>query len=678
MKTLENPILEAPTAPHSAINFNKIRPEHFIPALNEAIVNAKLKLEKIKTEKFPNFENTIVALEETNEEVNFVYGLFYNLLIANGNKEMHSISDEFMPLMASFSSDISLDIDLFKRVQLVYENLKNTQLDKEDQRLLTDTYQSFTRNGALLDDKSRQELRKIDKEIASLGPQFSQNATQAINEFMLEVTDQGDLSGLPESVIASAKHLAEEKGLPHSWVFTLQMPSYLPFVKYCDNRELRKKMVITMAKTNTDGPWDNRPLIHKILKLKERRAHLLGYENHAQYNLEKRMAETPKQVHKFLNELFDIAKPAATKEIHELQLFVDSIGGPNPIQAWDFEYYSEKYQEKKFGFSPLELKPYFQLENVVNGVFTITSQLFNLEFKPNGDYPVYHPEVHVVEVYEKSGEYLGLLYLDYFPHANKKSGAWMTNYREQGIYRGHPSRPHVSIVCNFTKPTSGHPSLLTLNEVRTLFHEFGHALHSLLSKCKYRNHSGTQVYWDFVELPSQMLENWVEEKESLQIFAKHYQNGETIPDSLIEKIKLLSQFQTGYANLRQIRFATLDMAYHTTPADEIQDVLDFEDEITSPMQVLPKIPGANSSVSFQHIFSGGYSAGYYSYKWAEVLDADAFEFFKQSGIFNANTAKLFKENILERGGSEHPMVLYKSFRGREPDPKALLRRDGLL
>ncbi|MCB9025058.1 MAG: M3 family metallopeptidase [Bdellovibrionaceae bacterium] len=673
----QNPILKKSPYSHNAIDFKSIQTQHFLPALEESLALAKRRIETIKSHSKATFENTIVALEEATEELSFVSHLFHNLLYANSNDELHSLSEIIHPLIASFDNDIHLDSDLFSKVKSIYEQRAKLKLNSEDSRLLLDTYLSFTRNGSQLNDKDKSTLRNIDEELAVLGPQFSKNVTQAINEYQLVIKDSKDLSGLPESVVKVAKHEAEEKKL-EGWLFTLQMPSYLPFVRYCDHRDLRKEMVTAYARMNTTGPYNNQPLILKTLKLREQRAKLLAYKNHSEYVLEQSMAKTPEKVQHFLLELLEVAKPACKKEIKELQEYVDKIGGPNPIQSWDFDYYSTKFKKEKFHFDEQELRPYFQLEKVVKGVFAVAEKLFNIEFKRNKEYPVYHPDVEVYEVYEKNGEYMGLLYKDFFPHANKNAGAWMTSYRQQGLYQGKIHRPHVSIVCNFTRSTPDHPSLLTLREVETLFHEFGHALHGLLSKCHYRSHSGTNVYRDFVELPSQIMENWVEEKETLDLFAVHYQSGEKMPEELIKKIKAVSQFQSGYANLRQLQFAMLDMAYHNTAAEKIIDVIEFENQVTKDLKPFPIIEGGSTSVSFQHIFAGGYSSGYYSYKWAEVLDADAFEKFKEDGIFNAKTAQSFKENILERGGAEHPMELYKAFRGHEPDTKALLRRDGLL
>ncbi|MCB0357672.1 MAG: M3 family metallopeptidase, partial [Bdellovibrionales bacterium] len=499
---------------------------------------------------------------------------------------------------AAFENDINLDADLFAKVKEVFDKKNSFTLNNEDLRLLNETYLSFTRNGALLSADDKEKIRKIDEELAVLYPKFSKNVTQAINEYKLIITNENDLAGLPESSIKSAKYEAETQGYKEAWLFNLQMPSYIPFVTYCENRELRKEMVTAYATMNTSGKYNNQPLIHRILQLRQNRAQLLGYQNHAEYTLERRMAKSTHNVESFLNEILKIAKPAAMKELKELQDFANKMGGPNPLQSWDFNYYSEKYKKDKYHYDEQELRPYFKLENVVKGVFAVAEKLYDLEFKRNKEYPVYFPDVEVYEVYHKSGEYIGLLYKDFFPHANKKSGAWMTNFREQGLYQGQVHRPHVSIVCNFTKSTPDHPSLLSLMEVETLFHEFGHALHSLLSKCHYRTLSGTQVYWDFVELPSQIMENWVEEKETLDLFAKHYATGESIPEALVNKIKAVSQFHAGYANLRQLTFSLLDMAYHTTAAEQITDVLEFEKKITKELTVLPPIPGGNSSVSF--------------------------------------------------------------------------------
>jgi peptidyl-dipeptidase Dcp len=487
------------------------------------------------------------------------------------------------------------------------------------------------------------------------------------------------LVGLPEGVIEAAAQEAERKGHKGKWLFNLQAPSFLPFMQYAQNRELRKKLWLAYNSRAFQDQFDNREVVKKITRLRHDRAQLLGFKSHADFILSERMAQTPLQVMKFLNELLIPSKKAAEKDIAELRAFKKSIDGNDEVMPWDFAFYSEKLKEKKYKFNDEELRPYFKLETVVEGVFEHARRLYGITFKEVLDVPKYHPDVRTFEVREeRTQNYVGLLYTDFFPRETKKGGAWMTVYREQGYYKGQVRRPHVSIVCNFTKPTASKPSLLTYDEVQTLFHEFGHALHGLLSQVTYRSLAGTNVYWDFVELPSQIMENWVKEKESLDIFARHYQTKQPIPAELVEKIKKSFQFQAGYYSMRQLQFGFLDMAWHQQDPAAIDDVDAFENKMTDMTRVLPKIPGTNVSCSFSHIFAGGYSAGYYSYKWAEVLDADAFEYFKEVGLFDKHVAEKFKSHILSRGGTEHPMELYKKFRGREPDPKALLRREGLL
>jgi peptidyl-dipeptidase Dcp len=523
------------------------------------------------------------------------------------------------------------------------------------------------------------DCARLIKKLSTLGPKFGENVLKATNAFELELTTEDDLVGLPESAKEACAAAAEAKGKQGTWLVTLQAPSMIPFLQYSEKRELREKIWKAYSSRAFKDEFSNENTIKEIVSLKYERANLLGFPTHAHYVLDKRMAGNPEKVNAFLQKLLKASKPAAERDLAEVQEFAKSIGGPDTLLPWDFAFYSEKIKEKKFEFSEEDLRPYFKLENVIAGVFEHASKLYGLKFTASTDYPVYHDDVMTYEVYdESSNDFIGLFYADFFPRDSKRGGAWMTTFYEQGLFQGEVMRPHVSIVCNFTKPTKDKPSLLTFMEVQTLFHEFGHSLHGLLSQCKYRSLAGTNVLWDFVELPSQILENWTLEKESLDLFAKHYETGELMPKELAQKIKDSSKFLAGYSSLRQLNFATVDMRWHTTVPDKITSVDEFEAEATKETTLFDKVPGTNFSCAFSHIFAGGYSSGYYSYKWAEVLDADAFEMFKEKGLFDASVAKSFKENILMKGGTEHPMKLYKKFRGREPDPDALLRRDGLI
>lgn len=674
----KNPLLEPSPLPFSAVPFDNIQLEHYLPALKQAIADSKVRVEKIKTSKeSPTFENTVEALETCSENVDSVASVFFNLLSAEADEKHQQLAQEFSPILADFSSDLSLDPDLFKRVKAVYDQRQNLQ--GEALRLVEKMYTDFVRNGALLDEKQKARVREIDQELSKLGPQFADNVLKATNQFELVVTDKQQLKGLPDSAIEAAALSAQDRGKKEAWIISLQAPSYVPFMTYAENRALREKLWRAYNSRCLGGEADNQEMIRKIVSLRYERAQLMGFKNHADFVLQERMAENSKRVFKFLNELLDASLEPARKDIEEVSKLAKQADGLEKIQPWDFAYYSEKLRQQKFDLDQEQLRPYFELERTINGVFEHARRLYDLEFIETNKLPVYHPDVKVYEVRsQKDQSFVGLFYADFFPRPTKKGGAWMTTFRDQGLFFGKVNRPHVSIVCNLTKPTPSRPSLLTFEEVQTLFHEFGHSLHALLSNCRYRSLSGTNVYWDFVELPSQIMENWILEKESLDLFASHYQTGEKLPKELAAKIKTSARFQSGYTSLRQVNFALLDMAWHTQNPDSRTDVAEFENKVTAKSTLLPKIPGTNISCGFSHIFAGGYSAGYYSYKWAEVLDADAFELFLQQGIFNSEIAQRFRENILARGGTEHPMVLYKKFRGREPDPKALLRRDGLI
>ncbi len=675
-----NPLLEKFTTFDNAVPFEKIQVEHYKPALETAIQLAKKNIEAIKSNTTePGFENVLVALETSSERMGQVLSVFSNLEHAHGDEAMMKLAPELYQMSAAFSSDVSLDEQLFAKIKAVFDKIETLNLNSEQKTLLEKTYKSFVRNGALLNPTDKEKLRAIDQELAALTPKFSENVLKATNAFELWIEKKADLAGLPESSTEAAAAAAEKKGRKGQWLFTLQYPSYVPFVTYSDKRDLREKMARAFSSKAFRDAFDNEANIKRIIELRHQRASLLGFSTHAEFVLQERMARDPQTVNQFLHRLLDASLKAAQRDLDEIREFAKAKDGLSDIRPWDFAYYSEKLKEERYNFNEEDLRPYFKLENVVDGVFEHARRLYGLTFKENTSIPVYHPEVKAYEIYEaKTNRYMGLFYTDFFPRETKRSGAWMTSFRDQGLHDGEVRRPHVAIVCNFTKPTPTKPSLLTYDEVRTLFHEFGHALHGILADGTYPSITGTSVYWDFVELPSQIMENWVTEKEGLDVFARHYQTQEPIPVELVEKLKRAQKFQTGWMSLRQLQFGMLDMAWHTADPQTVTDIDAFETQATASTRLLNKIPGTNMSASFSHIFAGGYSAGYYSYKWAEVLDADAFEYFKEKGIFDTEVSAKFKEHILSRGGSEHPMELYKRFRGREPDPNALLRRDGLI
>jgi peptidyl-dipeptidase Dcp len=674
-----NPLLEPSRLKNNAVPFNLIQPEHFPEALDDAIATGRKRLAEIKA-KPASFDNTFRGMDTATEELEFIFTLFNNLLGAHSNDKLQALSMELGPKVASFANDILLDPELFAQVRQVYQDREKLGLNAEQLRLVDKVYRDFERSGAGLSDKQKQRLREIDERLSQLSPRFRDNVLKATNEFEMWLTDEKDLAGLKPTLKAMAKQAATDKGRPDAWLITLHMPFYLPFLRFSERRDLREKIVRAYTSRSFGGKYDNQGVILETVNLMKEKAQMLGAKSYAEYALQLRMAETPAQVMAFLDKLLKASKPAAERELKEVQKMADDMGGPNPLQAWDFHYYAEKLKEKKYNFDEEALRPYFKLENVIDGVFEHARRLFGLKFIETKEYPVYHEDVRVYEVYKDhpGKDFIGLFYADFFPRETKSQGAWMTNFYEQGVFRGRRIRPHVSIVCNFTKPTKDQPSLLNFDEVLTLFHEFGHSLHSLLSQVEFRSLAGTNVYLDFVELPSQILENWAEEEESLKLFAHHYKTGELIPMDLMARLKSSQKFLVGYAALRQLNFAMLDMAWFTAPPAAGQSVSDFEDRVTQATQVLPKVPGSNNSTSFGHIFGGGYASGYYSYKWAEALDADAFELFKEKGIFHPETAGRFEEFILSKGGSDHPMRLYEKFRGRAPDPEALLRRDGLL
>jgi peptidyl-dipeptidase Dcp len=597
---------------------------------------------------------------------------------AETNDEIQKIAQDVSPLLSEFSNDITLNENLFKRVKAVYDSKAELDLTTEQATLLDKKYKSFSRNGANLPEDKKQKLRAIDKELSQLKLKFGEHILAETNKFEMLLTDESDVSGLPEGAKEAAKQLAESKG-KDGWLITLDYPSYIPFMTYADNRALREKLSKAFgSKGFKNDELDNQDIVLKIANLRFERAHLLGYKTHAHFVLEERMAKTPEKVNEFLNELLEKAKPAAKKEFEKLETFAKELDSLDQLQKWDSAYYSEKLKQKLFSLDDEQLKPYFKLENVINGAFKVAEKLFGLNFEEIDTIDKYHDDVLTYKVVDAENNLVSIFYADFFPRAGKRNGAWMTSYKPQMIKNGKNERPHVSIVCNFTKPTKSKPSLLTFNEVTTLFHEFGHALHGMLANTTYPSLSGTSVYWDFVELPSQVLENWCYEEETLKLFATHYETGEVIPMDLIEKIKASATFHEGMQTLRQLSFGMLDMSWHGVDPTKITDVKVHEVEAFGETQLYPDVEENCMSTAFAHIFQGGYSSGYYSYKWAEVLDADAFEYFKEEGIFNKTVADKFKTYVLSQGGTEDPMTLYKKFRGHEPKPEALLRRAGLI
>ena len=659
--------------------FSQIKLEDYQPAFIENIAAAKAEIDAIiNNPAAPTFENTIEALDFSGNALDRLSSIFFNLNSAETCDEMQKIAQEVSPLLTEFSNDITLNEALFQRIKSVYEQKDTLNLSPEQATLLDKKFKSFSRNGALLSEEDKLKLREIDTELAKLKLTFSENVLAETNNYQLHLTNEADLKGLPEGAIEAASALAKSKDL-EGWIFTLDFPSYLPFVTYAYNRELRKEIAIAAGKKAfQNNEFDNQEIALKIAKLRYERANLLGYETHSHFVLEERMAQHPDKVKSFLNDLLTKAKPAAEKEFAELSAFAKELDGIEQLEKWDGAYYAEKLKQKLFNLDDEKLKPYFQLENVLNGAFTIANKLFGLTFTEIFDIDKYHEEVSTYEVKDEFGELVAIFYADFFPRKGKRNGAWMTSFKSQYIKDGINERPHISNVCNFTKPTATKPSLLTFNEVTTLFHEFGHGLHGMLANTIYPSLSGTSVYWDFVELPSQVMENWCYEPEALALFAKHYETGEIIPQEYVDKIKESASFQEGMATLRQLSFGILDMAFHSNNPSAITNIKAFEKTAFEGTSLYPDVAENCMSVSFSHIFAGGYSSGYYSYKWAEVLDADAFAYFQEKGIFNKEVATKFKDNVLSKGGTELPMELYKRFRGQEPKADALLKRAGLV
>lgn len=664
---------------YNTVPFFQIKNEEYLPAFREGIALANAEIDTIvnNSEK-PTFENTIETLAFSGNTLDRISSIFFNLNSAETSDEMQKIAQEVSPLLSEFGNDVRLNAALFAKVKAVYEQKETLNLNPEQTTLLDKKYKSFSRNGANLSDDKKTILREIDKELSKLSLQFGENVLAETQAFQMHLTDEKDLAGLPEGTIEAARSLAkslEKEG----WIFTLDHPSYLPFVTYSDNRELRKKMAIAFgARAFQNNEFDNQEIVLKITKLRFDRAQVLGYSTHAHFVLEERMAENPEKVKIFSNDLLAKAKPAAQKEFAELTAFAKKLDGIDQLEKWDGAYYSEKLKQQLFNLDDETLKPYFQLEKVLDGAFTVAQKLYGITFEEIFDIDTYHEEVKTYKVKDEDNQLVAIFYADFFPRKGKRNGAWMTSYKSQYIKDGSNERPHISNVCNFTKPTETKPSLLTFNEVTTLFHEFGHGLHGMLANTSYPSLSGTNVYWDFVELPSQIMENWCYEAEALALFAYHYQTNEMIPMELVQKIKESASFQEGMATMRQLSFGLLDMGWHGQDPSNIKDIKTFETEQSSATQLYPEVKENGMSTAFSHIFQGGYSSGYYSYKWAEVLDADAFAYFQEKGIFNKEVAKKFKENVLSKGGTEHPMILYKRFRGQEPKPDALLKRAGLI
>ncbi|MEO9849615.1 MAG: M3 family metallopeptidase [Reichenbachiella sp.] len=675
-----NPLLQSFDTPFGVPPFSQILLEHYKPGIEKLIEKSRSEIKAIaEAEDTPDFENTIVALERGGRDLDQAAEIFFNLNSAETSDKMQALANELSPLLTEFGNEIMQNAKLFERVKIVYDSKSTLNLDQEDQMLLRKTYLGFVRSGANLNEADKKKYRELSNSLAMASLKFGENVLAETNSYELILENEADLAGLPEGAIDAAALAAEEKGHKGMWLFTLQAPSFLPFMEYAENRGLREKMYRAyMSKAFKGDDLDNQQIVKEIIKLRYEIAELLGYNTYADYVLEERMAEKPKKVLDFLNDLLEKALPKAKKEVEELKDYVKQLGDDIELERWDWAFYSQKLKNEKYQLDDEMLRPYFRMEKAVEGIFQVAKKLYGLSFKKNDEIPVYHKDVQAYEVEDQSGKHIAIFYADFFPRPGKRGGAWMTSYR--GQWKNETDqRPIVSIVCNFTPPTESKPSLLTYNEVETLFHEFGHALHGMLANGKYNSLSGTSVYWDFVELPSQILENWLMEKECLDLFAMHYETGESIPENLIQKIKASSNYHEAYQTVRQISFGLMDIAWHSLTHDDIavSDVAAFEQEAMKKTELFNPIPGVCMSTQFSHIFQGGYAAGYYSYKWAEVLDADAFSVFKERGLFDKATADSFKENILSKGGSEHPMELYKRFRGQEPTVDALLERSGL-
>lgn len=678
-KNMDNPFFKEWNTPFQTPPFDEIKIEHYLPAFEEGMKLQKAEVEQIANSAAkPTFENTIEAMEKSGKLLTKASGVFFNLNSAHTNDEMQNIAKTIAPMLSKHNDDINLNEKLFARVKELYKASEKLNLTTEQKKLLKDYYDNFVRGGANLNEDQKEKFRKINEELSVLSLRFGENLLKETNAAALIIEDKEDLAGLPANVIQSAYETGKAKGYEGKWVFTLQKPSFIPFLQHSKKRNLREKIFKAyINRGNKNNEFDNKKILSRIAALRVERANLLGYQTHADFVLEKNMAKNPKTVYKFLNDLWQPALKRARMEIEDMQKIIYSEGNSFKLEAWDWWHYAEKVKKEKYDLDEEMLRPYFKLENVLQGVFDVASKLYSFQFVQRQDIPTYHPDVKVIEVKEADGKHIAILFTDYFPRDSKRSGAWMNSFRKQSNINNEFITPVISNVGNFSKPTSDKPSLLSLDEVNTMFHEFGHALHGMLSNSTYPSVSGTSVPRDFVELPSQIMENWALSPEVLKIYAKHYQTNEPMPDSLIRKIQNSRLFNQGFETVEYLAASFLDMDWHTLKTSEEKDVLSFERESLSKIGLLPEIESRYQSTNFQHIFSGGYSAGYYSYIWAAVLDADAFEAFKENGLFDKATASSFRKNILERGGSDDPMKLYVNFRGREPQPDALLKRRGL-
>ncbi|MEP1097460.1 MAG: M3 family metallopeptidase [Cyclobacteriaceae bacterium] len=679
---MSNPLLSSFKTPFELPPFSEIKEDHYIEAIDYALKEAKKDIENIiKSTEGPTFENVIEALEKSGQMLTRNSTILFNLNSAETNDEIQKITQDISPKLAAFDSEVKQDSNLFQKVKIIYEKRDELNLDQEQQKLLSNTYLDFVRRGVELEGESKNRFKEISIELSKLSLKFSENVLSETNSFELIIEDESSLSGLPDDVRSRAAQLAKQKGHAGKWIFTLQAPSYIPFVEYADDRGLREQMFMAyMSKCIKGDEHDNQEIIKEVIALKAELSNLLGYPTFAHYILEQRMAGDPSKVKTFLDDLLNKSLAKAKGEVEEIKEYMKSSGIDHELQRWDWAYYSEKLRKEKYELDDELVKPYFKLENVIEGVFKTAEKLFDITFVENASLPKYHDDVKTYEVVDRNGAGVAVFLADFFPREGKRGGAWMTSFRGEKRDEGRRVLPQVSIVCNFTPSSDNTPSLLKFDEVKTLFHEFGHALHGMLADTTYESLAGTNVYWDFVELPSQIMENWCYEKECLDLFANHYETGELIPEELVDRIIRSSTYHEAYATLRQISFALLDMNWHSMSVEEakkVGSVFDFEKKAFASTELFPEVSDTNMSVQFSHIFAGGYAAGYYSYKWAEVLDADAFSLFKEKGVFDKDTANSFKENVLSKGGTEHPMDLYKKFRGKEPSVDALLKRAGL-
>lgn len=678
-KNMDNPFFREWKTLFQTPPFPEITIDHYLPAFEEGICLQKAEVEEIinNSEK-PTFENTIEALEKSGKLLTKVSNVFYNLNSANTNDEMQRIAKTIAPMLSKHNDDINLNEKLFAKIKTVYLEKDKLDLTSEQSKVLKNYYDDFIRGGANLTDEQKEKFRKINEELSVLSLKFGENLLKETNAVGLIVEKKEYLTGLPESSIQSAYELGKAKGHEGKWVFTLQKPSFIPFLQYCEKRDLREKIFKAyINRSNNNNELDNKKILSRIASLRVERANLLGYKTHADFILEENMAKNSQTVYKFLNDLWKPALERAKTEVNDMQKIIDKEGNSFKLEAWDWWYYTEKLKKEKYDLDEEMLRPYFKLENVLQGVFDVASKLYGIQFVERKDIPTYHPDVKIIEVKESNGNHIAILFADYFPRDSKRSGAWMNSFRKQSNIGGKFITPVIGNVGNFSKPTADKPSLLSLDEVNTLFHEFGHALHGILSNSIYPSVTGTSVPRDFVELPSQIMENWALAPEVLKMYARHYQTNEPMPEELIKKIENSKLFNQGFETVEYLAAAFLDMDWHTLSNTDEKEALNFEKESLTRIALIPEIESRYQSTNFQHIFAGGYSSGYYSYIWAEVLDADAFEAFKENGLFDQKTASSFRKNILERGGSEEPMMLYKNFRGREPKVDALLKRRGL-